>query len=84
VCVAWLALVSPPGAILLVFVVVLVAIFGAQRWFRAKQEQPEVQVKEKEIIRETKVVVKVRCPYCGNVYDETENVCPNCGAPRTR
>jgi hypothetical protein len=33
----------------------------------------------KEIIRE---VVKIRCPYCGSLYDEAEDKCPNCGAKR--
>jgi len=36
-------------------------------------------VKEKEIIRE---IVKMRCPYCGNVYDETLDKCPHCGAKK--
>jgi rRNA maturation endonuclease Nob1 len=35
-------------------------------------------VKEKEIVRE--VIVKMRCPYCHNVYDETLDKCPHCGA----
>jgi hypothetical protein len=34
-------------------------------------------VKEKEIIRE---IVKIRCSYCGNLYDETLDKCPHCGA----
>ncbi len=33
-------------------------------------------VKEKEIIRE---IVKIRCPYCGNLYDEKLDKCPHCG-----
>ncbi len=35
---------------------------------------------EKEIIRETKVIIKIRCQYCGKPYDESLDVCPNCGA----
>ena len=23
-----------------------------------------------------------RCPYCGNLYDENQTKCPNCGANR--
>jgi rubrerythrin len=38
-------------------------------------------VKETEIIRE---IVKIRCSYCGNLYDETEDKCPHCGAPKHR
>jgi rubrerythrin len=29
-----------------------------------------------------KEVVKVRCPYCGELYDEQLSKCPNCGASR--
>jgi len=34
----------------------------------------------KEVIRETKVIVKVRCSYCKNLYNETLDKCPHCGA----
>jgi hypothetical protein len=37
------------------------------------------QLKEKEIIREKEVIVKVRCSYCHNLYDETLDKCPHCG-----
>jgi hypothetical protein len=40
-------------------------------------QQPVV---EREIIRE---IVKIRCPYCGNLYDETEDKCPHCGGTKT-
>lgn len=33
-----------------------------------------------EITREKEVIVKVRCPYCHQLYDETSNTCPHCGA----
>lgn len=36
-------------------------------------------VKEKEIIRE---IVKIRCPYCGNLYDEKLDKCPHCGGKK--
>jgi len=39
-------------------------------------ENPQV-VREKEIIRE---VVKIRCSYCGTLYDQKLDKCPNCGA----
>jgi hypothetical protein len=32
---------------------------------------PEVIQKE--------VIVKIRCSYCGSLYEETLNKCPNCG-----
>jgi hypothetical protein len=34
----------------------------------------------KEVIKE--VVVKIRCPYCHRVYDETHDKCPHCGGSR--
>lgn len=36
--------------------------------------------REKEIIRQKEVIVKIRCPYCKNLYSETEDKCPHCGA----
>lgn len=36
----------------------------------------------KEIVREKEVIVKIRCSYCHNLYDETLNKCPHCGAKR--
>lgn len=38
--------------------------------------------KEKEIIREKVVIVKIRCPYCRKLYDETLDKCPHCGGHR--
>ena len=35
--------------------------------------------KEKEIIREKEVIVKIRCSYCRNLYNETLDKCPHCG-----
>jgi len=35
---------------------------------------------EKTITRE--VVVKIRCPYCNNLFDETLDKCPYCGGKR--
>jgi aspartate carbamoyltransferase regulatory subunit len=57
--------------------------------FPKRIEPKEIEpatVKEKEIIREKEfvkeVVVKVRCPYCQNLYDETLDRCPHCGGAR--
>jgi hypothetical protein len=33
----------------------------------------------KEIIKEKEVIVKIRCPYCHNLYDESSGKCPHCG-----
>jgi DNA-directed RNA polymerase subunit RPC12/RpoP len=40
------------------------------------------QVVIKEIIKESQVVVKIRCPYCANLYDESLDKCPHCGGKR--
>jgi DNA-directed RNA polymerase subunit RPC12/RpoP len=78
---------------LIVFIVVIVLIVlsfafnfwrmiksgKAQDQIYAQPTQPQPPVAEKEIIRE---IVKIRCPYCGNLYDEDQNNCPNCGAKR--
>jgi hypothetical protein len=42
------------------------------------QNQPIIT--QKEIIHE---VVKIRCPYCKGLYDETLDTCPHCGAKNT-
>jgi len=36
-------------------------------------------IKEREIIKE---IVKIRCQYCNNLYDETEEKCPHCGGTK--
>ena len=36
-------------------------------------------MREKEIIREKEVIVKIRCRYCKNLYEETLDKCPHCG-----
>lgn len=48
----------------------------------AVRKEPERQVREKEIIREKEVIIKVKCPYCGKLYNETFDVCPHCGGKR--
>jgi hypothetical protein len=37
-------------------------------------------LREKEIIKQTEVIVKIRCSYCKTPYNETLDRCPNCGA----
>ena len=39
------------------------------------------QVPQSVVVREV-VTVKIRCSYCGTLYDETLDRCPNCGAKR--
>ncbi|MGD0450474.1 MAG: hypothetical protein ABSA79_05390 [Candidatus Bathyarchaeia archaeon] len=38
--------------------------------------------REKEIIREKEVIIKIRCSYCKQVYDEVLDKCPQCGGRR--
>lgn len=62
------------------FVAMIIRMF---RWGRnavPSASDSQALVKEREIIRE---VVKIRCPYCGNLYDETEDRCPHCGGKQT-
>jgi len=49
---------------------------------RGETVNEEKKVKTTEIIREKVVIVKVRCPYCGKLYDETLDVCPHCSGKR--
>jgi rRNA maturation endonuclease Nob1 len=35
----------------------------------------------KEIIKEKQVIVKIRCQYCKNLYEETYDKCPHCSGP---
>lgn len=70
------------------FIIVAVSIvFSILRAIRSSGRDvltttPDSQqtVKETEIIRE---IVKIRCSYCGNLYDETEDKCPHCGGTKT-
>ena len=36
----------------------------------------------REIVKEKEVIVKIRCPYCHKVYDETIDKWSNCSASR--
>jgi hypothetical protein len=65
--------------------VVISFILGFRRMFKYRHVENQVfsqsptVIREKEIIRE---VVKIRCSYCGTLYDENLGKCPNCGAHR--
>jgi len=71
-----------------IFIVIAIIIYIMFTWFsrsvksmdeaamsEASGNQPVLR--EKEIIRK---IVKIRCPYCKNLYDENLDKCPNCGA----
>jgi len=68
---------------LVFFIIILSVALNLYRAFRRPHDiVPEQQgsvVREREIIRE---VVKIRCPYCNNLYDEKYDKCPHCGGKR--
>jgi hypothetical protein len=43
---------------------------------------PPPMINEKEIIHEKEVVVKIRCRYCQNTFNEILDKCPTCGATK--
>jgi hypothetical protein len=45
-----------------------------------KESDSNLILKEKTIVREKEVIVKIRCNYCRNLYLETNDNCPYCGA----
>lgn len=53
--------------------------------YQQVQQPPTIsihQVKEKEIIKEKEVIVKVKCSHCQRLYNEILDECPRCGAKR--
>jgi Ca2+-dependent lipid-binding protein len=45
-----------------------------------QETQPAKETQQdREIIREKEVIVKIRCSFCNNLYDETLDKCPHCG-----
>lgn len=46
---------------------------------RANLEERRTVVKEREFVRE---IVKIRCQFCGNLYNESTDRCPHCGGHR--
>ena len=73
------------GVILLIVGVVLIVAGGTSA--RVIQQVPDPSVPppviQPVVVQQTveRQVVKVRCPYCGNLYDVTARACPSCGAP---
>ena len=70
------------GIVLIIIIALLVV-----RAFRSRRDMPQSrqpldtqqQVVGKEMAKK-EVIVKVRCSYCGNQFDETLDKCPYCGA----
>jgi len=70
--------------VLFVIILILSVVTTLLRIFRRARETELTEegatvVKEREIIRE---IVKIRCPYCNNLYDEKYDKCPHCGGKR--
>ena len=68
----------------LVFIFIVVAVIvNFYRLLKRPAQTPTAEsptiVKEREIIKE---IVKIRCPYCNNLYDEKYDKCPHCGGKR--
>jgi len=66
-------------ALFLVFFFIVLFISILRLVFGRKSEETPTIVKEREIIRE---IVKIRCPYCNNLYEEKYDRCPHCGGKR--
>jgi membrane protein implicated in regulation of membrane protease activity len=70
------------GIVLIIIIALLVV-----RAFRSRRDMPQSrqpldtqqQVVGEEMAKK-EVIVKVRCSYCGNQFDETLDKCPYCGA----
>jgi uncharacterized membrane protein len=64
---------------IMIFLTVILSFLRMMKSSGQKQTLSENQpaMKEREVIRE---IIKIRCPYCGNLYEEKEDKCPYCGA----
>ncbi len=70
------------GIVLIVVIVLLIV-----RTFRSRRDMPQsrqpLDTQQRvvgEEMAKKEVIVKVRCSYCGNQFDETLDKCPHCGA----
>lgn len=61
----------------------IVLVVAGMRYVREPEAPvPSVAPVPQQVIVREVVTVKVRCSYCGSLYDETLDKCPNCGAKR--
>jgi ABC-type bacteriocin/lantibiotic exporter with double-glycine peptidase domain len=78
---SWFGVLFAVVAVFVIFSIIL-TFWRSIKWGKVlDQTSSEAQpaVAQREIIRE---VVKIRCSYCGNLYDESMDKCPYCGAKR--
>jgi len=53
---------------------------GFKKWTHEEKLQTIPKQPEKVVI--IREIVKIRCPYCGGLYDEVNNRCPYCDGKR--
>lgn len=46
------------------------------------QLPPKMAKSQKEVIIKEREIVKIRCPYCRALYDESNDKCPHCSGTR--
>lgn len=60
--------------------------FWEKTAFEGTSAKPLALAKERTSVAEKviiiKEIVKIRCPYCGALYDEVNDKCPHCGGKR--
>ena len=59
-----------------VIIVMIVRVLAVRKGEVEGSSAESGVVKEREVIRE---IVKVRCGYCGQLYEERLDKCPHCG-----
>jgi len=72
-------LLEPPVWVQVLFVLVIIAVVFvtvARAFTMFRGERKAGVLREKEVIRE---IVKVRCRYCGQLFEERLDRCPHCG-----
>jgi len=55
---------------------------GFEKWKHEQLERITQKTGQAEKVVVIREVVKIRCPYCGGLYDEVSNRCPYCGGKR--
>lgn len=84
---AVIAIVFLPILLFSIVIAVIMVAFLLMRKSRSRNKTapnpppPDtVQGAMREEMVKKEVIVKVRCSYCGNQFDETLDKCPHCGA----
>ena len=72
-----------PSFFLVLFFLVVILIVIQIIWRIVRKPSPAEPSPQPTVIKETvREVVKIRCPYCGNLYDEGLDRWPHCGGKR--